>query len=322
MQQVGGRPLLDTKPDQALYVARPALEETLWAAVRRRLNVLVLGEPGSGKTTLLRHLTYALRNEDAAALFVEAATTTDARGLIALLSSKLARSGELQQTSAPRGDGQLLDLVTDLRSVAENDPHTFLLIDSLPNASDAHALFGRLRDELWQLPFTWIVAADDAHRSAYLTPPADAFFDVVLDVPPLTQQQRRELLAARLGSKAPRFESLAIEGSGNPRRLLAMAREAIVSGKDSGDVLGASADRHMKAARLGRAAAMLLVELETRGAASASDERLLANLGWTRARAVQVFKQLETAGLVTSYEHKGPAGRPRKMYQVAGTRGR
>jgi predicted transcriptional regulator len=60
---------------------------------------------------------------------------------------------------------------------------------------------------------------------------------------------------------------------------------------------------------------MLLAELEARGAASASDEELLRSLGWTRPRAVQVFSELEEAGLVASETEKGPTGRPRKVYR-------
>jgi predicted transcriptional regulator len=60
---------------------------------------------------------------------------------------------------------------------------------------------------------------------------------------------------------------------------------------------------------------MLLAELEARGAASASEEDLLRSLGWTRTRAVQVFSDLERAGLVTSETEKGSSGRPRKVYR-------
>ena len=59
---------------------------------------------------------------------------------------------------------------------------------------------------------------------------------------------------------------------------------------------------------------MLLNELMDLGPVSASDERLLERLGWTRARAAQVLKQLEEAGLVvvTDEAADGP-GRPRRL---------
>jgi predicted ArsR family transcriptional regulator len=72
--------------------------------------------------------------------------------------------------------------------------------------------------------------------------------------------------------------------------------------------------RRAEAQRLGRPAEMVVAELEASGPLSASDERLLRRLGWTRERAVQVLKQLEGAGLVTTSLQKGPSGRPRKLY--------
>jgi predicted ArsR family transcriptional regulator len=67
---------------------------------------------------------------------------------------------------------------------------------------------------------------------------------------------------------------------------------------------------------VGRAAAMLVAEVESLGPVSASDERLLSRLGWTRERAAQVFKQLEEAGLVVFSELRDGPGRPRKVYRL------
>jgi predicted transcriptional regulator len=66
----------------------------------------------------------------------------------------------------------------------------------------------------------------------------------------------------------------------------------------------------------GRSAHMLAAELEALGGASASDERLLSRMGWTRARAVQVLGELEKAGLVTTSSVKAGQGRPKKIYKV------
>jgi DNA-binding PadR family transcriptional regulator len=62
---------------------------------------------------------------------------------------------------------------------------------------------------------------------------------------------------------------------------------------------------------------MLAAELAALGGASASDERLLKRLGWTRGRAVQVLKQLEEKGIVTaSMRPVEGGGRPRKVYEL------
>lgn len=65
----------------------------------------------------------------------------------------------------------------------------------------------------------------------------------------------------------------------------------------------------------GRGASMLMAELESLGANQRSDERLLSRLGWTRTRAVQVLRELEEHGMVTSSIVKAASGRPRKLYR-------
>jgi predicted ArsR family transcriptional regulator len=61
---------------------------------------------------------------------------------------------------------------------------------------------------------------------------------------------------------------------------------------------------------------MLAAELEALGWASASDERLLVRLGWTRPRVVQVMAELERGGLVDMREESTGRGRPRKLYRL------
>lgn len=319
MTELNGRPLLDTRLDQSLYVACPDVEESLATAARRRLNALLLGGRGSGKTTLLRHLAYRLRAEDEPVTFVAGAVAEDAPAFLELVTQRVGDRGPdgpgLPPALGAASPPPLVDLVHALAAVSPRDRRRVLLVDGLPSPDDAHTVFGRLRDEIWQLPFTWIVAADERDRGAYLTPPADAFFDVVVELPPLAEEQRRELLRGRIGD-SPHVEVLAARGSGNPRELLALAREAATSDASPRELLEARSLRRDEGVRLGAPAAMLMAELEASGPASASDERLLRRLGWTRARAVQVFKQLEQAGIVTASEQRGGAGRPRKIYAL------
>jgi predicted ArsR family transcriptional regulator len=61
---------------------------------------------------------------------------------------------------------------------------------------------------------------------------------------------------------------------------------------------------------------MLASELEALGWASASDERLLTRMGWTRPRVVQVVAELESRGLVQMREENTGRGRPRKLYRL------
>ena len=61
---------------------------------------------------------------------------------------------------------------------------------------------------------------------------------------------------------------------------------------------------------------MLAQELESLGWSSASDERLLARMGWTRPRVIQVMAELEDRGLVDMREESTGRGRPRKLYRL------
>ncbi len=61
---------------------------------------------------------------------------------------------------------------------------------------------------------------------------------------------------------------------------------------------------------------MLADELDALGWTSASDQRLLDRMGWTRPRVVQVIAELESRGLVEMREESTGRGRPRKLYRL------
>ncbi len=128
----------------------------------------------------------------------------------------------------------MLNELESLR-VALPEEETLLLLDETPTPSVARGLFGRLRDELWELPITWCVAADARDRAAYVEAPADAFWRRVLTLPPLTPAQARELLRARATEIELPEEALAVavsEAHGNPRDLITLAHATAVEGKD------------------------------------------------------------------------------------------
>jgi hypothetical protein len=327
MAELSGRPLGDTRLDRKLYLQRPE-HELLRKSAEQGLNLLVVGERGSGKTTLLRQLALDLREAEVPSLLLDGKLATDAASFLELVRYQLGQAPNLldavreryARALQPRPDlgeaTRLLDLIEALRDPTGAQPRTVLLVDGVPSAEAAHTLFGRLRDELWQLPFNWIVAGDERDRAALLQPPADAFFDRLVELRPLKPAEQLRLLKKRLSVEdAEALRPLLEASGGNPRRLLALARHAVEGGRAVEDVLNGRARREVEASKLGRPASMLLAELEALGSASASDEDLLQRLGWTRARAVQVFSELEHARLVESETEKGPAGRPRKVYR-------
>jgi DNA-binding transcriptional ArsR family regulator len=204
--------------------------------------------------------------------------------------------------------------VTDMASASE-DPRTILLDNVDPGF--AQLLFGRFRDVLWQFPHRWVVAGDLDRRTQYLEQPADAFFDVIVELEELSTQDGIELLrrraeaagdlaeASRLRELAPAIADAVPERT--PGRVLGAARLALLGGS-----LGDAGELQQRAAALGRSAALLFAEVEALGPVHAGDQRLLRRLGYTRPRIVQLLKELEEGGLVVAR----PEGR-RKMYEVA-----
>jgi energy-coupling factor transporter ATP-binding protein EcfA2 len=327
MTDLSGRPLIDTRVDSRLY-ARRREHQILLKSAEQRLNVLLTGPRGSGKTTLLRQVLLDLRNSGKAAVFVDGKMARDAFSFLELVRFQLGQAPSLPeaireryaQIFVPRPNlreaNALLDLIDSMKPAEEQPERTTLMIDGLPSPEIAHSLFGRLRDELWQLPFNWVIAVDERERAALMEPPADAFFDRQINLGPMTPREQLAMLRKRIDDEEHQDLTPLVEVSdGNPRLLLALARDAIEEGGAVQDLLADRARRETAAASLSRPASMLLAELENMGSASASDEELLKRLGWTRPRATQVFGELEQAGLVTSRAAKGHGGRPRKVYQ-------
>jgi len=331
---LSSRPLLDTRADRSYYVDRPAESAALDRALAAGLNTLVLGRRGSGKTSFLRYAAARLRERDphdspdsSSARRVEvldAGLAGDAEGLLTLVADRLLGG-------AVNGDGgRLLPLVDRLRR--ELPGPAMVLLDNA-SAGAVHVLFGRLRDEMWSLPVVWVVTADEAAAAAYLEPPADAFFESRVVLGPLDEDSALQLLRCRLAGgrlDAQVSDDLLrriVRGvpERTPRHLVTALREVVGSGTlpTAAEVESATEQQRDLAKRLsslGRSASMLVAELQTRGgSASASDDGLLDALGWTRSRATQVFRQLETAELVTSSERRvNGAGRPRKVYELVG----
>lgn len=325
---LSSRPLLDTRPDTSLFINRQPEIDLLLRVNRSGFNAIVFGERGIGKTSLLRRLQYRLRQEKAATIFVDGSLPEDALDILELVRYQVAgtrtRSRSILPTYmlAEEVSSEPEKLLRSIRILAESlndDVHRTVLLDN-PSAADAHTLFGRLRDELWRLPLNWIVSADNDRRWQYLQPPADAFFEHVVDLDPLSPQAAKALLEKRLNKaelKRIDVRKMIELAKGNPRQLVTLARASLEAESTAGTIEQDRAELQRRLAGLGRAASMLVSELEALGPVSASDERLLKRLGWTRPRAVQVLKQLEEEGIVTSSaESSETTGRPRKVYNL------
>jgi hypothetical protein len=320
MLELRNRPLLDTLVDADLYVAREEARR-LRSALDHGLNTVILGERGFGKTTLLRQTARELRDRERPSLFVNVDYAEDAQGILEAVSKAAAEPStdgqlHLDVLEAVAGDGSAIDRVRALAASEPQDPPLVLLLDDV-HAEAGHELFGRLRDALWQVPFTWIATTGER---ALLTPPANAFFEQTFTLKPMAVGQIAQLLHLRLGDNVNRLgqaAEIAYASEGSPRRALELAREVIVERQSLAEILTNRSQREAYASTLGRPASMLLTEIEQLDRpVYGADEELLTSMGWTRNRAVQVLGELEAAGLLTSYPGRGPAGGRVKLFTV------
>ena len=321
MARLSGRPLLDTRADAALFVDRDAELDRLTRAVAEGLNVLVSGARGLGRTSLLRQLAYRVGGGQAVRV-LDGTSLTEPGGFLHRVAEAVGvDTSSLGRTAAA-------DVVARLSAAGSSPGQTTdqplpeaLAVDGLSPAV-AQVVFGQLRDEIWRVPLTWLVSCAEVDEPAFLRPPADAFFDTTVRLPPLTDEAvgdllRRRATPAELSDEAV-SEIVGVAG-GSPRRAIDLARHVLLAPALDSDAITAVGDRLLHrdeaVARLGSPARMLLAELEASGGASASDERLLERLGWTRARAAQVLGLLERAGLVEATDEQRVSGRPRRVYR-------
>ncbi len=297
MEHLGPQPLYDNAADTRLLVRSEALDQAL-RALENSLNVLILGERGAGKTTLLNALSFELRQRKRQGRLLNVADVENAADVLKRIA------------------GTNNNLLGALAKLGREQPDLVILIDGLLDAKVTYDLFGRMRDRLWELPFTWAAAVDAVAADIVRAPPADAFFPVVVEPPRLNEQQRKELLSKRLpnGSKSLIAEIAAV-GPENPRRLLDVARRVFVD--ETPLSVAANLDAIQRAVQLGRPHSMLFAELEAIGEASPTDAELTRRMGWTRQRISKVLEELEAEGLVSARDERQTGrGRPRRMYRV------
>ncbi|WP_217914208.1 MarR family transcriptional regulator [Miltoncostaea marina] len=309
--ELGNRPLIATARDQALVLPRAEVAQVADLA-RRGLNVLLAGERGAGRTTALHAAAFALREAGGRAEVVDAAPARVLDDVVAAIDAAVARHGGDAGGGGVAAGGGALERVRRWRAL---DGSVIVMLDDLAPEL-AQPLFGRLRDELWQTPVRFVVAAPAADAGAFLTPPADVFFEGRVRLEPLGVAEQLELLGRRLPPEDAERAMRAVAGAGasTPREVVGLARQALVEGAQHDELAAAARVRRERVERLGPAASRLLAELEAAGGASASDPRLLERLGWSRQRVAQVAAALEAAGLVAAAPVRGEDRRVRRVF--------
>lgn len=311
------RPLLPSSLDRDLYVARPTLEKALLGPLGQNRNVLLLGEAGSGKTTLMRRIAEELEEEGKQTVWVNAALAETAGDLLAMIAAEFPEDPSAAATDeSAEGNAGLLALT---RSLADRRP-AVILVDGLSDAEVGFDLFGRLRDELWATGHSWLVAVRRKDSGALRTPPAEAFWATVVEIPPLDEKEVSEFLRRGLDEdELHRLEheirKVPVEGF-HPRLLIrevesALEQEPGGEGLQIGTLL-------QEASTLGGSEEIAMAALINLGRpVSAHDPEFLEDLDWSRAYAQRIFSNLESAGLVRSLPEASGArpGRPRKLYE-------
>jgi energy-coupling factor transporter ATP-binding protein EcfA2 len=326
---LGSRPLYDNRADADYFVLPPAWDR-LTKAVTNKLNALVVGPRGAGKTSLLHQQELALRNEGRRVAFVDATAMGSAEELAARVRDVLAgrpaafaSASRAVQTLVARDldppvAGASQQLHETLREIGEA-PSSVILVDASASGDAVYGLFGRLRDVLWQQDHVWVVAIDETDLAIAQRPPADAFFDVTVELGQWSIDDLAHLLELRAGEvPAALRREIASRSDGNPRAAMRALGEASLGERDPTEALAERGELAEKASALGRPYGMLMAELLDRGQAGPSDESLQMSLGLSRGRLTDYLRTLLSEQLVVAEpQPSDKPGRPRTVYRPA-----
>lgn len=322
------RPLTGSQADQLLFVDRTSELRRIHRALDLGLNAYVYGRRGSGRTSFLRQVEGG--RPEARYVRLEGFETLEDRldeieravtGSNALERYRPALVPEMLRAFSTTEVKVTVDPLRYLRKVTrlrEGEHRPVVLVDDLHQEA-CHELFGRLRDDLWELPIQWVVAGS----ASSLDPPADTFFDAVVELPLLDDEGLRELVRRRAASGTRGEENLllsvvdsAIESVApcTPRRALSVLRDLYLS-DDLAEATSQLASLQSARASLKPTANKLLDALIHHGPTHAGDADLLSEVGVTRSRVVQLLAELEADGFVVAQRE----GR-RKLFAVPSRR--
>jgi len=193
------QPILFDAIDSDAYVPRIGVERQLLKAVESgERGILLIGPAGSGRTTTLNWLRRQLEDRRTVAR-VDAGVLQSPAALLDAVRVALAEtSGEEEaplDAPAARVDAQtepvrLQGLVRSFGAV----PPAVVAIDNLTHPGTIRAVFGGLRELLWETRHTYVVSVRPLDLAVFLTPPADSFFRRRVELAPLTELELRALV--------------------------------------------------------------------------------------------------------------------------------
>jgi hypothetical protein len=314
------RPLLETAVDADLFVDRARELERILRALDLELNVAVGGPDGTGRTSLLRRLVHQLQMSERPVLFVGASGAGEPEELLRRVLRRVAgdEAAALAAYAALDADALLVRVGEALPAAGAARP--VVVVDDL-ELEAGRALFGVLRDEVWRVAASWVVAPS-GDLAALLQPPVDAFFEVAVELPPLDGEAVAELLRRRLDDPPADadLQRLAELSAGSPRRAVDLARSVVLDGIPVEVLADEARRRAERLADLSDPAVALVRQLESLGPLSPSDVDLQRRMGVSRPRLVALFGELRDAGVVAELppdRSAGGPGRPRVRYTLA-----
>ncbi len=322
------RALGTSDADHHLFVDRNRELKRVDRALKLGLNVYVHGPPGIGRTSFLRQIQrerpearYArLHGFDTLTERLEEVERglTDQRSLRRVTANPLAVTVQMLGGTTYRSVEDPYEHLQAAAVKLPDDPLPVILVDDLDEKGIVE-MFGRWRDRAWEVPIQWVVSG----TSVSLDPPADTFFDVVVELERLDSEELQDLLRRRTATGPPvqrdtlkSMSESALESISpcTPRRALSVLRDLYLS--DDLEHEARSLEEMQKArSHLKPTAVKVLDALGERGPTHAGDEQLLAEVGVTRSRVVQILAELEVQGMVAAER----SGR-RKLYRPNPTR--
>lgn len=324
MLLLGQRPLTASDADHQLFAGRSSELQRVRRALDLGLNAYVHGLPGSGRTSFLRQVERGQPEARYVRLhgFETLADRLNETERVLRGRNVLGRQGpapwmEALKAMSPSDVTVAADPLRYLRRAAgpsDRTPRHVVLVDDL-DREDCHELFGRLRDGLWELPIQWVVTGSTSSLDA----PADTFFDAVVALPPFGHEDLWELVRQRAACGTPDEEKLLMSMADSiidtvvpcsPRHALSVLRDLYLS-DDLAEATSQLANLQSARTSLKPTANRLLDALIHHGPTHAGSPDLLAEVGVTRSRVVQLLAELEADGLVTAQRE----GR-RKLFAV------
>ena len=294
------RPLTASAADQAMFVDRAAETEAINSAIGLGLNTFVTGPAGSGKTSMLRHVQRRLDGYEAVVVYVN----LEAARSIGRALGSIAREVN-PDTGARRSRFAMVEDETDLVVVEEAvaarvGSRPLVLLADGASVEVATVLFGRYRDRLWDRSpqVRWVVAS----RHRFPPPPADAFFDRVVELGPFPPRVGADLLEKRVPetSAEVRRELAEAVGAAQPVFWVMVAQRLALASEDPDTITATLAAQRAASEELTSRLRTLYETIRELGPVHAGDRELLERVRASRPWVVTKLKELEKSGLVRS----------------------